>query len=177
VKYSIKPQPIIKIDPDCFRIEPIGFEDLEEVLGIENCSFPTPWNQRLFEEEINNPYSHIFLFKKAEGEKYSIIGYICLWRVKDEAHILKVAVHPFFRRKGVAQRLIQFTLEYLFQENIEKVILEVREHNHPARCLYDKFGFWQIGLRPHYYQDTGESALIMGLALKDFFRSQPVVGK
>jgi ribosomal-protein-alanine N-acetyltransferase len=172
VKYSTKNQLPIKNDLNQFRIESMGNEDLEEVLNIENSSFPTPWTRRLFEEELHNPNSRIFLLKKPKGEKYIINGYICLWLIRNEVHILKIAVHPFFRRKGFARKLLQFALDYSFRRNIDKAILEVREHNYPARFLYEKFGFYQIGIRAKYYEDTKEDALIMELNLKDFFRTQ-----
>jgi len=163
----------IKNDLNQFRIESMGKEDLGEVLKIENCSFPTPWTRRLFEEELHNPNSRIFLLKKSEGEKDIIYGYICLWLIRNEVHILKIAIHPSFRRQGLARKLLKFALDYSFRRKVDKAILEVREHNYPAHFLYKKFGFYQIGIRTKYYEDTKEDALIMELNLKDFFRNQP----
>ena len=62
--YSIRNQPVVEIDAKLFRIESMGLKDLEEVIEIENSSFVTPWKQRLFEEELDNPSSRIFLYKK-----------------------------------------------------------------------------------------------------------------
>ena len=146
----------------------MGFDDLEQILEIENSSFLSPWSQRLFQEELENPLSRVFLLKRPGGEKLTVMGYICLWLVSDEAHILKIAVRPSARRKGVASMLLQFALDYSCRRNIVKAVLEVREHNHPARCFYSKCGFVLVGVRPRYYEDTKEDALILGRDLRTF---------
>jgi len=150
-----------KVDAEIFHIVPMGKKHMEEVLGIESISFPTPWNQRLFQNELENPNSRIFLLEINQGEKLTIAGHLCLWLVKDEVHILNLAVHPLYRRKGLALLLLSYALSYSSGKNILKAILEVRERNYPARCLYEKVGFHRIGVRSKYYQDTGEDALIM----------------
>ncbi len=149
----------------------MGFDDLEQILEIENSSFLSPWTQRYFEDELDNPCSRIFLLKSREGEKHTVIGYICLWLVKDAVHILKIAVRPSARREGVAFTLLQFALDYSYRRNIVKAVLEVREKNHPARCFYSKCGFLLLGVRPRYYEDTRENALILGLHLKTFAKN------
>lgn len=153
-------------------MEPVGFDDLEQILEIENSSFLSPWTRRLFEEELTNPRSRIFLLKSRENKKEAIMGYICLWLVSDEAQILKIAVRPAARRKGFASALLQFALDYSYRNNILKAFLEVREHNHPARCFYHKCGFSLLGVRPRYYEDTKEHAFILGLDLKAFAQSR-----
>jgi len=149
----------------------MGFDDLEQVLEIENSSFLSPGTQRFFEEELDNPCGRIFLLKSREGAKHTVIAYICLWLVRDEAHILKIAVRSSARRKGFAFTLLQFALDYSCRSNIVKAVLEVRENNHPARCFYSKCGFLLLGVRPRYYEDTRENALILGLDLKTFARN------
>jgi len=146
----------------------MGFNDLDQVLEIESSSFLSPWTRRLFEEELDNSCSRIFLLRTHEEKKRTVIGYICLWLVSDEAHILKIAVRSSARRKGFASALLQFALDYSYQRTIVKAFLEVREHNDPALCFYDKWGFSLLGVRPRYYEDTKEDALILGLDLKAF---------
>jgi len=162
---------------NCFLIQPMGFNDLEQILEIESCSFFSPWTRTLFEEDLTNPHSRIFLLKHREEGRDAIIGYICLWLVSDEAHILKIAVRPAARRKGFASALLQFALDYSYQRSMVKAFLEVREHNQPARCFYGKFGFSLLGVRPGYYQDTKENALILQLDLETFVKNHDPMKK
>lgn len=155
----------------------MGFDDLEQILEIENSSFPSPWSHRLFEEELDNPLSRVFLVKRRDGDAYTVIAYICLWLVSHEAHILKIAVRPSARRKGIASALLQFALDYSCRRNIVKAVLEVREHNHPARRFYGTCGFSLLGVRPRYYEDTKENALVLGLDLKAFAENHESVKK
>jgi ribosomal-protein-alanine N-acetyltransferase len=148
-----------------FPIEPMRFVDLGQVLEIENSSFLSPWSHRLFEEELQNPLSRVFLSKRQTGESVAITGFLCLWLVTEEAHILKIAVRPSERRRGIASALLQFALDYCYQRNMVRAVLEVREHNLPARSFYGAWGFSLLGVRPRYYDDTKEDALIMGLHL------------
>jgi len=157
------------LDSNCFQIELMGFEDMEEVLKIERSSFPDPWNRKIFTGELENPQSYVFLLKKIMGEEKTVQGYICLWVVNNETYISNLAVDPSCQRQGIATALLYFALECSFKKKSKRAILEVREHNYPARCLYDKFDFRQIEIRPNYYKDTDESALILKLELTMFF--------
>jgi ribosomal-protein-alanine N-acetyltransferase len=158
-------------------IEPMLFADLGQVLEIENSSFLSPWSPRLFEEELQNPRSRVFLLKHQTGKSAKITGFLCLWLVTDEAHILKIAVRPSERRRGIASALLQFALDYCYQRNIARAVLEVREHNLPARCFYGAWGFSLLGVRPRYYDDTKEDALIMGLHLGGFAENHLFMSK
>ena len=79
----------------------------------------------------------------------------------DEAHITTFAVHPGWRRQRIGERLLLAFLDLAIGRHAREATLEVRLSNIAARRLYEKYGFRPVGLRPRYYSDDGEDALIM----------------
>ena len=79
----------------------------------------------------------------------------------DEAHVTTFAVHPAWRRRGIGERLLLAVLDTALGRHAREATLEVRLSNVAARRLYEKYGFRPVGLRPRYYTDNGEDALIM----------------
>ena len=142
-----------------FSIRRMTEKDLEEILSIEQASYRTPWSRRAFESEIRAPQAYPLIL--GQSDPPFVLGYICSWRTLDECHILNVAVHPCFRRMGLASQLIDHLLETCRQEGILHYFLEVRVSNEEAISLYRKYGFKVCGIRRRYYADTGEDALIM----------------
>lgn len=131
---------------------------LDDVLRIEKDSFPDPWSLRSFHREINeNPYAHYF----TALNNSKVIGYIGGWVIIDELHITNLAVDPLYRRKGVAQKLLNRLAVRAKQEGSLRVTLEVRVSNSSAIALYKKYGFISVGSRPKYYSNDHEDALIM----------------
>lgn len=141
-------------------------EDLEEILAIEKISFPAPWSRVLFEQEFQFPHAHLLAAAEAEVPE-RIRGYLCFWLVADEVHILNLAVHPQWRCRGVGGRLLEYVVDYSRAKGAEEIYLEVRRSNYRAISLYRRFHFQPRGIRPRYYQDSGEDAIIMGLRLTD----------
>ncbi|MBI5205152.1 MAG: ribosomal protein S18-alanine N-acetyltransferase [Nitrospirae bacterium] len=135
--------------------------DLPEVVGIENISFTTPWSEILFFNEI---YKQRSIARVALIDK-RVIGYICANYVADEGHILNLAVHPDFRRKGIAKILVENILEELKETDCRFLYLEVRASNNAARELYEGFGFSVVGTRKKYYNKPEEDAVVMSLRL------------
>jgi ribosomal-protein-alanine N-acetyltransferase len=131
--------------------------DLDDVLSIERASFPTPWTKAMFAEELFIPLCHD-LVAVCEGE---IIGYISFSIVIDEVHLRNIAVHGNWKRRGIASKMIAEMISLSSEMGADKVTLEVRESNRVAIDLYKKFGFVVRGVRPLYYNDTGEDALIL----------------
>ena len=84
-----------------------------------------------------------------------------MWLMVDEAHIITFAVHPIWRRQRIGERLLLALLDLAEDAGANEATLEVRLSNLAARRLYEKFGFRPVGLRPRYYSDNGEDALIM----------------
>jgi [ribosomal protein S18]-alanine N-acetyltransferase len=154
-----------KSNPESFSIVPMDAQHLPEVLEVETLSFSLPWSKELFLNELENPNSRIFLLQIPAGGQVITAGHISIWLVADELHILNIAIHPSFRRRGLGFLLLNHALAYARERRTVSALLEVRETNSAARSLYRKSGFYQVGVRPHYYQDTGESAILMDLAL------------
>jgi ribosomal-protein-alanine N-acetyltransferase len=142
-----------------FSIRRMTEEDLEETLAIEQASYQTPWSRRAFENEIRAPYADPLVL--GQSDPPLVVGYVCSWRTLDECHILNVAVHPSFRRMGLASQMIDHLLEICRKRRILHYFLEVRVSNEGAISLYKKYGFRVCGVRKRYYVDTGEDALIM----------------
>jgi len=142
-------------------IEKMGLDDISQILEIEKISFPTPWHSYIFELELKKPRTLQLVSKFGD----QVTGYIISWMMYDEIHILNVAVHPDFRRKGIARRLLSEVMEYFYPRGARSVILEVRMNNKAAQNLYESMGFRTLRIRKKYYTDTGEDAIVMYLDL------------
>lgn len=139
-------------------IEPMTLDDLDEVLGIENVSYPTPWSRRAFESELTgNSYARYFVARKGRA----VVGYIGMWVILEEAHITNVAVHPDHRRQGIGEKLMLHCIEEARKMGATRMTLEVRVSNIVAQNLYKKLGFEAKGIRKGYYSDTNEDAIVM----------------
>lgn len=138
-------------------IRRLAYSDLPAVISIERRSFPTPWSLAMFVLELSKP-SGICLAAIERGE---LLGYLVCSRYDQVWHLMNVAVAPEHRRRGVARRLIT-RLVHEGGGNLP-FTLEVRVSNQPAIEMYERLGFRSAGVRPHYYQDNGEDALIMWL--------------
>ncbi|MBI3752768.1 MAG: ribosomal protein S18-alanine N-acetyltransferase [Deltaproteobacteria bacterium] len=148
------------------QILPMTLNDMEDVLAIEKFSFSSPWPRSQFEKEIKNPLSHQFVAKIIRDGKEIVMAYTIFWVAADEAHILNIAVHPDFRRQGIAKTLLVFALNRIEEMGGRGVFLEVRRSNIAAQRLYIKFGFREIGVRKGYYGDNREDAIVMALELE-----------
>lgn len=82
-------------------------------------------------------------------------GFILLQTAADEAEILTLAVRPCARRQGLATRLVEAAVTQVMSEGVSRLFLEVAEDNGPARALYSRLGFAQVGRRPRYYARAG----------------------
>jgi ribosomal-protein-alanine N-acetyltransferase len=135
----------------------LAYSDLPAVISIERRSFPSPWSLAMFVLELSKP-SGICL-AATEGEE--LLGYLVCSRYDRVWHVMNVAVAPERRRRGVASRLIG---QLIAEAGAElPFTLEVRVSNRDAIAMYEKLGFRSAGVRPRYYQDNGEDALIMWL--------------
>lgn len=144
---------------DKFKIEKMTLASLDEVMVIEALAYGQHhWSRDSFIAEIDNQISE---YNCAVNENNKIAGYMGLWKIVDEAHITNLAVHPDFRRKGVAKLLLFDALEQCYREKIKYLTLEVRVSNSSAIKLYESYGFKSLGVRKKYYQNNNEDALIM----------------
>jgi len=138
-------------------IRRLAYSDLPAVIAIERRSFPTPWSLAMFVLELSKP-SGICLAATAGDE---LVGYLVCSRYDQVWHLMNVAVAPERRRAGVARGLIAKLVEE--GGGSLPFTLEVRVSNRAAITMYERLGFRSAGVRPRYYQDNGEDALIMWL--------------
>ncbi len=143
--------------------EPVHLADMElrhihGVLEIERQSFPTPWSERAFVSELTqNAYAHYIVALRSS----QVVGYAGMWLILDEAHITNIAVHPDERRHGLGHDLLTELEVRAYNLGCLRMPLEVRPSNPVAQRLYRRHGFEPRGLRPGYYSDTHEDAIIM----------------
>lgn len=132
-------------------------EHVPQVAELEKICFSDPWSEKSVAYELTNPLS-CWLVAVDDGR---VAGYIGSQTVMGESDMMNVAVHPDYRRRGIAERLVNDLVEALKAFESHCLTLEVRESNDSARALYAKLGFFQAGLRKNYYRNPKEDALIL----------------
>ena len=132
-------------------------EHVPQVAELEKLCFADPWSENSVASELNNIWSYwvVALWDDA------VVGYIGSQSSCDETDVMNVAVHPDFRRKGIAESLIETLIMELKNRGSHALMLEVRASNAPAIALYEKLGFQQVGCRKNYYRNPKEDALIL----------------
>jgi [ribosomal protein S18]-alanine N-acetyltransferase len=133
-------------------------EDVARVHEIDVISFSLPWPERSFQFELTgNPTSRCWVAEQ-DG---CLVAMLVLWLIMDEAHIATIAVHPDYRRRGIGEKLLIFSLQQAKLEGAKRAFLEVRSGNTGAKNLYGKYGFIVDGIRKGYYKDNNEDAILM----------------
>jgi len=160
-------------------------DDIPQVVEIERESFPTMWPQTAYRRELQNKLARYIVITEpprpdapeppagsvwgslrrrlvgAHPAAEHLLGFIGVWMMAGEAHIVTVAVHEEYRRMGIGERLVIACIEMAMETGQESVTLEVRKSNEAARLLYEKYGFQRVGLRVRYYTDNNEDAVLM----------------
>jgi ribosomal-protein-alanine N-acetyltransferase len=137
-------------------VRTLGYADLPQVIGIERRAFAAPWSLAMFVLELSKPKS-VCLAAQIAGN--GLGGYLICSRYDQVWHVMNVAVDPKLRRRGIAIALLERMFEVAGPD--DAYTLEVRPSNAGATRLYERYGFKAVGVRKHYYQDTGEDAVIM----------------
>ena len=128
-----------------------------QVAELERICFADPWSEKSVASELDNKWA--LWLVAVEDDR--VIGYIGSQTSIDETDVMNVAVHPDFRRRGIAESLIIRLVEELKNRGSHALMLEVRASNAPAITLYEKLGFVQVGCRKNYYRNPKEDALIL----------------
>jgi ribosomal-protein-alanine N-acetyltransferase len=137
-------------------------EDVTRIMEIERDGFRHPWSRDLIERELGHPWSHLLLaHEPGEGGAERVVGYIVFWLVHDEVHVLNVATALEARRRGVGRALMAAAEDAGRSRGARLSTLEVRRSNTPAIELYRAIGYRQVGVRPNYYAEEREDAIVM----------------
>jgi ribosomal-protein-alanine N-acetyltransferase len=169
-------------------IRPMTAGDIPQVMDIERESFPSMWPQTAYRRELQNKVARYFVMtelrdeapddgaqppglwgtirrivgsEEAAATQERVLGFIGIWLLVGDAHIVTVAVREAYRRMGIGERLLIAAIETALEFDQEVLTLEVRASNEAAQLLYDKYGFNRVGLRKRYYTDNNEDAVLM----------------
>ena len=144
-------------------VVPACVDDLPALSAIHEASLGLPWKETDLLRELDLAWSHVDVLKEPVGGL--ALAFAVSWIVGGELDLLTLATHPDRRREGHAVRLVRHLLVRAVELGCSRATLEVRRSNEPALGLYAGLGFIRVGLRPRYYQDNGEDALILALPL------------
>lgn len=160
--------------PAELRFRRMGQEDLPRVVEIEKGGFRHPWSRDLLERELSHAWSTVLLAVEdrpaspgeGRGEPVEVVvGFIVYWLVHDEVHVLNIATAREERRRGIGRALMEEAADAGRGRGATLVTLEVRRSNLAALALYRALGYRQVGVRPNYYAEEGEDAIVMVLDL------------
>lgn len=150
----------LKVQAGQLQVRRMRNQDVPEVMEIEAVSFGRHhWSEDSFYNEMNNQVGRYYSL--IDNESSRLLAYCGFWLIGDEAHITTIAVRPEYRGNSLGELMLVQCLERCLSQTIRWATLEVRASNYSAQNLYYKYGFSSVGLRPKYYQDNQEDALIM----------------
>jgi len=132
-------------------------DDMSRILEIEQESISPPWTHGALLSEIFKDDS----FFAAAVEDGKALGFVILRHLQDEGEILQIAVDKAARQRGIADLLMTAAFEYVKENSLKSVFLEVRKSNKAAICLYEKHGFKSLRQRKDYYSSPTEDAIVM----------------
>ncbi len=175
--------PVQPSEPFPFLFRPMREEDIAEVMEIERHSFPNPWPESAYRNEIRYGINSLFyilqpypapspvswwdrLLRRQRGDRSPVIGYVGMRLLPGEAHITTIAIHPEWRGRGLGKYVLLMAIRQAFQHRVRFVTLEVRASNRVAQRLYNDLGFRVTGIQRGYYRD-GEDAWTMRLGPLD----------
>ncbi len=136
---------------------PMTNAHVAQIAQLEKLCFSDPWSENSIAAELDNNLS--LWLVAVDGE--TVAGYVGSQSVMGWADMMNIAVHPDYRRQGVACELVEQLVAALQENDVTCLTLEVRASNTPAKALYEKLGFQQVGKRPNYYRNPKEDALIL----------------
>ncbi|QQY80104.1 ribosomal-protein-alanine N-acetyltransferase [Keratinibaculum paraultunense] len=132
--------------------------DIDRVLEIERESFSPPWSREAFLLELTKNILAKYIVVEVDGR---VVGYGGIWLILDEGHITNIAVDKEYRGLGLGDKLLEGLIQLCIDRDIKVITLEVRKSNEVAKELYKKHGFKECGIRPGYYTNNNEDAIIM----------------
>lgn len=155
-------------EPFRLRLRPMRRRHLRAVLAIETEVYPSGWTRGIFANELLQTETRVYWVAKVGRQ---LVGYVGLMLGVDEGHITTIAVHPDWQRHKIATRLLLRAMTETISREYDALTLEARVSNTGAQALYERFGLQSVGVRPGYYADNREDAVVMwvhGLLLPEF---------
>lgn len=151
------------------HLGPMSIDDLPAIGRIEALAIPKPWPLSTYRRDLEREFDGGYIVARltdtapydGHGAHGAVVGFAGWCTQHDEAHVTIIAVDPDYRRRRIAQRLLLALIAQAVERGVTVVTLEVRVSNLAAFCLYQRFGFREVGRRRNYYEDTGEDGLIM----------------
>jgi ribosomal-protein-alanine N-acetyltransferase len=143
------------------RIERMRESDVRSVAAIGASS---QLRENMLREELERPWSHMWVAQEVGAASQALVGFLALWHVADELHVLNLLTREDRRRLGIGRALMETALAFAREKRAKQVLLEVRCSNASAIALYRKVGFHTTRLRARYYADD-EDAVEMTLQL------------
>lgn len=140
------------------KIRRMNTADVARVYKIEKDSFPIPWSQNSFLNDIRNNKCARYLVACIDDK---IVGYCGIWIILDEGHITNIAISKEYRNSGIGKELFSTLINYSAQLGVRYITLEVRKSNLIAQKIYSDLGFYRVSVRKRYYEDNHEDAFIM----------------
>lgn len=144
-----------------FLIRKMTEEDVQSVSEIESVCFSDPWSPDTIKEGQKNRFDTWLVL--LEGD--TVIGFLILRIIAFEGELLRIALRPEYRGRGLAKKLMDQLVEYSIHNSVNSLFLEVRNSNETARNLYRFYGFIETGIRKNYYKNPQEDAVVMCLDL------------
>jgi ribosomal-protein-alanine N-acetyltransferase len=133
--------------------------DLDAVLEIERVTFNNPTTREWYERELTRPeVCFIYVLRLPD---HPVAGFCAFWRAGDQIHVNNFAVHPDLRHRGLGRQLLERVLREADRMGAVRVTLEVRRSNLAAQRLYERAGFCVAAVRPAYYTQPVEDALVL----------------
>lgn len=127
--------------------------------ALEAACFTNPWTREMLARELaRNPFARVYVLRLPGAP---VAAFCACWIVAGDLHVNTIAVAPEHRRKGLGLALMRHILGDVAREGVRRATLEVRRSNDAARELYARLGFREAGVRPRYYTQPEEDALIM----------------
>lgn len=142
-------------------VEPMAEDDLDAVVAIEAQCYRAPWPRAIFAEELGREWGRLVVARTRDENGTRIVGYCNYWIVRDELHLLNIAVAPSVRGAGVGTVLMEHLVAAAIAQSARLITLEVRAGNEAAKRLYARMGFEAVGIRKRYYADNDEDAVVM----------------
>lgn len=150
--------------------------DLPQVEALDQACFSDPWPRGAFSYELRPDSNSLCLVARdSSSEQEPIVGVVVTWLIVDEVHIGTLAVSPGYRGLGIARRLLASALLRASKNGAVKSLLEVRAGNNQALKLYFGMGYEAVGLRPGYYENNHEDALLLTLDPIDIRRMEALI--